>query len=54
MARTINGLSVEEYFKQVQEQGQGQEVVIEITPIASAKEKIEELKKQSEIEGEIV
>ena len=50
MARTINGLSVEEYFKQVQEQ----EVVSEITPIASAKEKIEELKKQSEIEGEIV
>lgn len=49
MARTINGLSVEEYFKQVQEQQ-----VVEITPIASAKEKIEELKKQSEIEGEIV
>ena len=52
MARTINGLSVEEYFKQSQEQEQ--EVVSEITPIASAKEKIEELKKQSEIEGEIV
>lgn len=50
MARTINGLSVEEYFKQVQEQ----EVVSEVTAIASAKEKIEELKKQSEIEGEIV
>lgn len=49
MARTINGLSVEEYFKQSQE-----EQVVEITPIASAKEKIEELKKQSEIEGEIV
>lgn len=53
MARTINGLSVEEYFKQAQEQSQEQQVV-EITPIASAKEKIEELKKQSEIEGEIV
>lgn len=50
MTRTINGLSVEEYFKQNKQEEQD-EIVDAITV---AKEKIEEINKQPEIDGEIV